>query len=352
MKLIPGAEVGFCARVVADMLHDADVTPTEYLILFYSNLFFGGILAINTPDKTNAIVELYKNTTKDMLSTYLPNKSAYQYIDAKDSIVEDYSGNITRDTCVSKSTYCNCGDKCENTIFNIFDTGAAKFTGCDYKFVTTKPTNNWQHSPSLSPRALDTLQKARENIIESKCVGCSKSAGAHEVVTHSGIILLRINVTCSDNKFAFYLDVPVVTLSKTLKPNSISIITERRCTSTEREVVKDALSYAEELRVDPLAADSRARMHPNSQLYGTSNVILWPMIKKTTDINKFMPAMSYCYVEHMYKFWGDFGQIIGSTLTGAAVGTGDKSMISICLYLGVPVALTNNKVQRTKPKYV
>jgi len=352
MKLVPGAEVGFCARVIADMLHDADVSPTEYLILFYCNLFFGGVSAINSPSKFNSIVDLYKNTARDLLNVYLPNKAAYQSIDAKDSVIEDYTGKITRDTCVSNSTYCKCGDKCENTIFNIFDTGAAKFTGCEYTFIKANPTGEWNYSLTINPRALDTLQKARENVIQSKCIACARSVGTHEVITDSGIVLLKITVSCSDDMFAFYIDVPKVILSTSLKPNATTTAIERRCTSTEREIVKDAVSFAIQLQQDQLAADFRARMHPNSQSYGASNVILWPLVKKTTDIHKFMPMMSYCYVEHMCKFWGDFGQIMGAIQTGSAVGTGDRSMISICLYLGVPVALTNQKVQKTVAKYI
>jgi hypothetical protein len=352
IQLTPQQEVGVMARVVVDMIHDADINLGSLsrqeltgVITFYTNLLFGGILCMNTPAALSKITTLYTNVVKDLCEAPASIKTRYYDADIKASRIIDFAGGVTRDTCTNQTTtpYCKCDGNCVNTLFNLFDTGAAKYTGCDFKYADAPAVGVWAISPALARAPIENLKFSRTHALVTACMLCH--AGAYEVRAFGSpdIILLRLVLTCGAEGVRFGHAAPIVT-RKSMGPNQITAGQELRCSSTEREIVRDIYGIFEELRKDAAAAETLARMSPDSRGYdGASNVLLWPNAKKATEVDKFLAKMSYAWTEHMFKFWGDFGQIMGARETGAGVGTSDKSMISIALNLGVPVVVTPGK---------
>lgn len=346
MRLAKGAEAGFCARVIADMLHDADINMSavsasdrDLIYAFYANLFFGGILCMN--GRAGDLITLYEETI-EALKLANGNFYAQDYSAAQS---QEWTGGITIDmwSGIPGQTPYTATEKIVVTIFNLFDTGAGRYPNCTRGFVPYAPAAHWRVCDKLDEKSKRSIAHCRTHALVTDCkLG---GAGRREVTTHDGIVLLRLDVE-NNGAYTFALTIPQIKRGRGFELNKITARAERRCEITERQVVRDLVEIFNEFKRDPKAGPTRAGIMP-----GRRPLTLWPYAKDVTDPANFLSTMEMMYTEHMFKFWGDFGQIMGAIENGAAVGTVDKSMISICLYLGVPVATTATTVKKSAQKY-
>jgi len=415
MRLIDDeADVGFCARLIADMLHDADPfgnipgVQVDFIIRFYANLFFGGISALlGNADNKSKILSLMKKTINRLLPIYDPRKKLPQHLhlyflgfDERET-TEERAGSyrFISDGGKNNPIKCVCEqDKCITTLFVLFDSGSSKETCCKRTEKIIVPGYKPELHPYLVPtflsqRGAESIARSRSQFIKTTCFTCENAEQSRKVVSSDGIVLLDMKFICreasaiKDIREQTYkappkaaapkaapraaapkaapkaaappkveqtapkprkplppgteigvrvvLRIPTIIYSPTA-PNIISNKPEERSEQTPTSIILQLREVAREFHFDINAAKARDMLKNSTEL--------WTNFKDVSDGQNFVNSMSMMYVEHMFKFLGDFGQIISAIETDSAVSTVDNSMKSIAYFLGLPVARTGDKV--------